>query len=193
MVVVADRAPADGSDAGSSALQLICDRAVASREHSRVLQAHARDQCLEAIRNCQRSRHLWRGFVGPIFVADVSGIGGAVLVVDDDEAVRASFSEVLRVAGFEVVEAADGFAALETLRERSVAAIVLDVNMPVLDGFAVLDRLDGPPPPVVLVTAGTFDGELTKRRDKFFGFVKKPVRPESLIALVQRAVFAGQQ
>jgi CheY-like chemotaxis protein len=130
---------------------------------------------------------------GNVLVVDDGDIAerpGPVLVVDDDDAVRTSFAAVLRVAGFEVVEAADGFMALETLRTHAVAAVVLDVRMPVLDGFAVLDRLIDNPPPVVLATAHPYDAEVMRRREKVFGFIHKPVPPDSLIAMVAKAVAA---
>jgi len=97
--------------------------------------------------------------------------------------VRRSFVGVLHSAGFDVIEAADGFIALETLKETSAAAVVLDVRMPVLDGFGVLDKLDDPPP-VIMVTAHPYDDDVVKRRDKIYGFVQKPVPPQALITLV---------
>jgi len=112
---------------------------------------------------------------------------GPILVVDDNEAVRTSFAAILRVAGFDVIEAADGFIALEMFHAHDVAAVVLDVGMPFLDGFAMLDRLDDPPP-VVLATAHPYDAEVMRRREKVFAFIQKPVPPDSLIALVTEAV-----
>ena len=114
-----------------------------------------------------------------------------VLVVDDDESVRSSFAGVLRAAGFEVIEAADGFIALETLRATRVAAVVLDLRMPVLDGFTLLDRLDDPPP-IILATVRGYDGEITRRRDKVFRYLQKPVPPETLITMVAEAVTASR-
>jgi DNA-binding response OmpR family regulator len=114
-----------------------------------------------------------------------------VLVVEDNDDVRASVVEILRAAGFEVVEAADGFIALEVMRTTPVCAVVLDLGMTGLDGIGVLDRLEDPPP-VVVVTARGYDSEIMRRRDKIFGFVQKPVPPNSLIALVGEAVLARQ-
>jgi DNA-binding response OmpR family regulator len=111
-------------------------------------------------------------------------------VVDDHEAVRTSFAQILETEGFEVLQAVDGLAALSVLKDTSVSAMVLDVAMPVLDGFGLLDKLDDPPP-VIMVTARIYDVEVAKRRDKIFGFVSKPVPPDELISLVKRAVLAG--
>ena len=82
---------------------------------------------------------------------------GRVLVVDDEETVRTLVCETLRGAGFDPVEAADGVEALEEVARTPPDAIVLDLMMPNLDGFEVLDRLRTDPAareiPVVVLTA----------------------------------------
>lgn len=64
-----------------------------------------------------------------------------VLVVDDDEDVLASVERGLRLSGFRVVIARDGAAALRGVTEHSPDAIVLDMNMPILDGAGVVTAL----------------------------------------------------
>lgn len=64
-----------------------------------------------------------------------------VLVVDDDEDVLSSVERGLRLSGFRVVVARDGAAALRSVTEQSPDAIVLDMNMPVLDGAGVVTAL----------------------------------------------------
>ncbi|MFJ4656715.1 response regulator transcription factor [Nocardia sp. NPDC088792] len=64
-----------------------------------------------------------------------------VLVVDDDEDVLASVERGLRLSGFKVVIARDGAEALRSVTEQSPDAIVLDMNMPVLDGAGVVTAL----------------------------------------------------
>ncbi|BDU04411.1 response regulator transcription factor [Nocardia cyriacigeorgica] len=64
-----------------------------------------------------------------------------VLVVDDDEDVLASVERGLRLSGFQVLVARDGGAALRAVNEHSPDAIVLDMNMPVLDGAGVVTAL----------------------------------------------------
>lgn len=113
-----------------------------------------------------------------------------VLVVDDDPNLRTSFVCILRDAGYSVDEAEDGFVALDRLKTKSIGAIVLDVVMPVLDGLQLLDRLDEPPP-VVLVTALAYGEEIMLRRDKVFMYIQKPVRSLDLIEAVSRAMTTG--
>src|SRR5207249_558195 len=83
--------------------------------------------------------------------------GGGVLVVDDEEAVRRLVFETLGDEGFELREAVDGDEALAAIDARRPDAVVLDLIMPRVDGFAVLDRLQADPEtrllPVVILTA----------------------------------------
>ncbi|WP_459549148.1 response regulator transcription factor [Nocardia sp. X0981] len=65
----------------------------------------------------------------------------AVLVVDDDEDVLASVERGLRLSGFRVSVARDGAAALRAVSEQAPDAVVLDMNMPVLDGAGVVTAL----------------------------------------------------
>lgn len=65
--------------------------------------------------------------------------------------------------------------------------MALDVFMPVLDGLRLLDRLDDPPP-VVLVTAHSYDEEIMARRDKVFMYIQKPLAPRHLIEAVASAL-----
>ena len=72
----------------------------------------------------------------------VSGQSAAsVLVVDDDEDVLASVERGLRLSGFTVLTARDGAAALRSVAANSPDAIVLDMNMPILDGAGVVTAL----------------------------------------------------
>jgi CheY-like chemotaxis protein len=113
-----------------------------------------------------------------------------VLVVDDDGDVRSSSAEVLRTAGYVVVEAADGYAAVERLRARDISAVLLDVNMPGLDGLALLDQFDDLPP-VALLTEHEYDPEVIARREKLFMYLAKPVPPRDLIEAVAQMLGAS--
>ena len=82
---------------------------------------------------------------------------GSVLVVDDDETLRRLVVETLARDGRELREAADGLAALGMIAARAPDVLVLDLAMPGLDGFGVLERLRERPEtralPVVILTA----------------------------------------
>jgi CheY-like chemotaxis protein len=58
-----------------------------------------------------------------------------VMVVDDNESMRELIGMHLRIHGYEVVEAADGSEAVELVRRECPALILMDINMPVMDGL----------------------------------------------------------
>ena len=109
-----------------------------------------------------------------------------ILVVDDDETIRTMLTSVLRHRDLVVDEAADGRGALDLLRQHSYAVVLLDLLMPNVDGFGVIDGLDTAlSTPVVLVITGA-DRSLLGDLDpqKIHGVVIKPFDPEDLATLV---------
>ncbi|MBW3661791.1 MAG: response regulator transcription factor [Actinobacteria bacterium] len=78
-----------------------------------------------------------------------------ILVVDDDRAVRESLRRALELHDYDVILAADGMEALQQVQRQRPDAIILDVNMPGADGFAVARRLrhGGDDVPILMLTA----------------------------------------
>ena len=78
-----------------------------------------------------------------------------ILVVDDEESLTDLVSSALRFAGYQVKTEGNGFDALRAIRSETPDLIVLDVNMPELDGFEVCRRIrrDGVQTPVIFLTA----------------------------------------
>ena len=60
------------------------------------------------------------------------------MIVDDEPGVRALLRDTLSIAGFEVIEASDGMSALTLLRSNKPALMVIDINMPLMDGLNLL-------------------------------------------------------
>ena len=108
-----------------------------------------------------------------------------VLVADDTESVRSLFERLLSTDGHEVVSAPDGRAALDAIQRERPDVILLDVEMPGMDGLEVCRRLKADPAtrltPVVMVTGQT---DLSDRiRGIEAGadeFLSKPVHPQEL-------------
>jgi DNA-binding NtrC family response regulator len=116
-----------------------------------------------------------------------------ILIVDDEPHVRLVFQIALESAGYSVVAAADGAAALARLREASADLILLDLKMPVLDGMESLRRLreQGNNVPVVIITAhGSVADAVDAMKQGAIDFVPKPVSPTTLREVVAR-VLAG--
>jgi CheY-like chemotaxis protein len=111
-----------------------------------------------------------------------------VLVVDDDPAIRGLLVWTLERYSLTVDQASDGMEALALIKQHPYSVILLDLLMPVLDGFGVLAALDGPSmasPPVVLVITGADRraiGHLDPQR--IHGIVRKPFDPEELASVV---------
>jgi DNA-binding response OmpR family regulator len=80
-----------------------------------------------------------------------------VLVVDDDPAIRGLVADALRDEGYDVDLAAHGREALDAMRARRPATIVLDLMMPIMDGFAFMDACKaeqlGIDVPIVVISA----------------------------------------
>lgn len=112
-----------------------------------------------------------------------------VLVVDDDDGVRRLLTSVLRQHSLIVDEARDGREAVDLVRENHYAVILLDLLMPVADGFVVLDALsridNSASPPVVLVLTGA-DRRVIAQIDSrhVHGVIRKPFDPEDIATLV---------
>ena len=100
-----------------------------------------------------------------------------VLIVDDHSGFRAAARAVLQAEGFEVVgEAADGASALEAARSMRPRVILLDVQLPDLDGFTVCQRLlsEADPPLVVLTSSRTLESYRRRLADsRAIGFIWK--------------------
>ena len=72
----------------------------------------------------------------------MTSTGRKILVVDDDDSIRLMVERVLRRENYEVDVARDGFEAIEKLGRNDYFAILLDLMMPRVDGFGVLDYLE---------------------------------------------------
>jgi two-component system, OmpR family, response regulator len=114
-----------------------------------------------------------------------------VLVVDDEENISFLVESALQLDGIETAKAADGYAALNTLKTFNPHAIVLDVNMPGIDGFEVLRRLraDGNTTPVVFLTARDgLDDRVKGLTSGADDYVVKPFAIAELVARVRIAL-----
>jgi two-component system, OmpR family, response regulator MprA len=108
-----------------------------------------------------------------------------VLVVDDDRAIRDAVGRALRLHGFTVAAAPDGVEALAALARRPADVVVLDVNMPGVDGFSLTRRLreDGDDTPILLLTArDQVDDRVTGLDVGADDYLVKPFALEELLA-----------
>jgi len=110
-----------------------------------------------------------------------------VLVVDDDDDIRGLVRTLLDRAGYGVVDAGDGRAGLQELYAEAPDLVILDVSMPVLDGWTTLERIrELTDVPVLMLTA--HDAELERVRGLKYGaddYVVKPFGRQELVARVE--------
>ena len=103
---------------------------------------------------------------------------GSILVVDDEATVRRLVTTTLARDGLDLREAADGAEALLRIAEQRPDVIVLDLTMPVLDGFGVLERLSEDPatrtiPVIVLTAKDVTPDERARLRDRTVTVLEK--------------------
>jgi two-component system, OmpR family, response regulator PrrA len=111
-----------------------------------------------------------------------------VLVVDDDEDVLASVERGLRLSGFRVLVARDGGAALRAVAEQAPDAVVLDMNMPVLDGAGVVTALRamGNDVPICVLSArASVDDRIAGLESGADDYLVKPFELAELVARIK--------
>jgi len=115
-----------------------------------------------------------------------------ILVVEDETDIRELLVDILGDAGYDVVVASDGGAALAVVTQEQPDIILLDVMMPVIDGLQVLRVLKGDPAtcatPVIMVSAKSQEQEVREAKDAgAWDYLVKPWESGDVEAKVARA------
>jgi len=110
-----------------------------------------------------------------------------IMVVDDEQAIRTLLKRTLESEGYEVISSADGSSALAMMKKREPDLVILDINMPGLDGFQVLERIrQRSDVPVIMLTGigevATLGNALSLGADDY---VKKPFSTRELLARIR--------
>lgn len=116
---------------------------------------------------------------------------GPVLIVDDSATIRQRVAGALEQAGFGVVLARDGIEGLERIERDKPALVILDVNMPRLNGLDMLERLDlkATGLPVLLLTTEVQPSLMARaKRAGARGWMVKPVDVQQLLTTVKKIV-----
>jgi two-component system, cell cycle response regulator DivK len=114
-----------------------------------------------------------------------------VLVVEDQEDNRQILRDLLGSVGYEMVEAGDGAAALERAKEHRPDLILMDIQLPIMDGYEATRRLKADPSlksiPVIVITSYALSGDEDKARAAGCDdYVTKPYSPRQLLAKVRQ-------
>ena len=110
-----------------------------------------------------------------------------ILVVDDEQTVRDFLRRALENAGYDVITAADGREALDKVSQFDVSLVLLDIVMPGLDGFEVLEHMRQYENIPVIMLSG-IGGETTKIDTLALGaddYITKPFSVDELLARIQ--------
>jgi len=123
-------------------------------------------------------------------VAGGRGQGAGVLLVEDEEQLRRVMKDLLQREGYRVAEARDGVQALDEVDRFAPDVIILDLNLPGLDGYGVLAQLRSRPatrdiPVMVLTAKGDEDNEVRVFELGADDFVTKPFRARALTARLE--------
>jgi type II secretory ATPase GspE/PulE/Tfp pilus assembly ATPase PilB-like protein len=124
-----------------------------------------------------------------------AGIGRTVLVVDDEDHLRRLLCDLLQREGYVTVEARDGAEALMRIDRHAPDVVLLDLNLPGLDGYGVLDKLRSRPdtktlPVVVLTAKGDEDNEVRVLQAGADDFLTKPFRARALYVRLDKILKA---
>ena len=114
-----------------------------------------------------------------------------VLLVEDNEDNLVIYSTILRYAGFTVVEARDGQAGIETARDMLPGLILMDVSIPLVDGWEATRRLKADPKtaaiPIIALTAHALPSDQLKAAEAGCdGYIAKPAEPRVVLATVKQ-------
>lgn len=129
--------------------------------------------------------------LAPTAQADPAPERGTVLVAENEENNRLLMEQILSLAGFQCVSATNGLEVLEVLDQLRVDVVLLDLSMPVMDGYRtaqmIRQRPDGARLPVVAVTGYALAEDRAQALDVgCTDYLAKPFRPHELLAVVER-------
>ncbi|OJY27821.1 MAG: response regulator [Myxococcales bacterium 68-20] len=129
--------------------------------------------------------------------ADAARLRPLVLVVDDFEDNRAMYVEYLQFQGFRVVEAVNGLDAVERTQELRPGVVVMDLSLPVMDGWEATRRIKADARTkhirVIALSGHAEPAHAKKALDAGCDdFVAKPCLPENLLAKVREHLAAGR-
>jgi CheY-like chemotaxis protein len=126
--------------------------------------------------------------------------GIKALVVDDNYINRLLVIHLLQSKGFDVLEAASGYEALDILREEDIDIVLMDISMPDMDGFETTKIIRKSEPayirnvPVIAMTAHGFQEQIKDAREAGMNdYIVKPFKPDQLYKIILKQLNEGEQ
>ena len=116
---------------------------------------------------------------------------GKIFIVDDEERMRDSLQFLLEREGFNVEVSGDGAEALTAVADNNIDLFILDICLPEMDGFQLLDRIfeKNPDVPIVMMTGkASVDSAVLALKKGAYDYLRKPFEHEDLLKTVQNAL-----
>ena len=117
--------------------------------------------------------------------------GKSILIVDDDKEIRMVLKDRLEAHGFTVFPACDGTEGLQSASENRPDLMLLDLQMPDMDGITVLSKLktlDLRIPVIMLTAHGTIEKAVEAMKQGAYDFIQKPCKSEHLLLVIEKAL-----
>jgi CheY-like chemotaxis protein len=135
----------------------------------------------------------WELIDEPLDLGEPAEGKGTILLVEDEEPLRRVMRDLLERDGYNVVEAVDGVQALEQTDRHNPDVILLDLNLPGMDGYGVLNHIRSRPstarvPVIVLTAKGDEDNEVRVLKLGADDFLTKPFRARALSARLESVI-----
>jgi two-component system cell cycle response regulator DivK len=113
-----------------------------------------------------------------------------ILMVEDTEDNRQLLRDLVGGAGYQLIEAEDGAAGIAMAAEHKPDLILMDIQLPVIDGYEATRRIKADPVlrhiPIIAVTSYALSGDEAKAREAGCdGYVAKPFSPRELLAMIR--------
>jgi DNA-binding NtrC family response regulator len=118
-----------------------------------------------------------------------------VLVVEDDQELRTTVSEALTRNAFEIRQATDGVEAMELIKAERPDLVLLDVNMPRMNGLECLKLIKEHDPSIIAIVMtaySTIEDAVRAIKEGAYNYLPKPIKHQSIVEMVERALEANQ-
>lgn len=114
-----------------------------------------------------------------------------IMTAEDSTSVRKAIQMTLEQDGYNVIEAIDGQDALEKLKQKQVDMLLTDLNMPRMDGFALIQEVRAIHdyrfiPIIAITTESQLDKKILGRKVGATGWIVKPFKPDKLLAVIKK-------
>lgn len=113
-----------------------------------------------------------------------------ILLIDDEVSIRRTLKEILEFEKYQVLEAPDGFSAIDIFKKSAIDIVLLDIKMPKMDGLEVLDFLQeiNPEVPVIMISGhGNIDTAVEAVKKGAFDYISKPPDLNRLLITLRNA------